>query len=147
MQKLEDELGVTLFKRTPNHISLTETGQLATKEAEKLLEAKQAFIDHIQDFEKHSGKIRLGSVAPGPLYIAEDVASEHISIDNNLLSQDYQLIFTYQEIQTDNIESLYVGKESLHVNSDAMIVPANKTKTTFQEMAGFSFVVLRDIGI
>ena len=147
MQKLEDELGVTLLKRTPNHISLTETGQLATKEAEKLLEAKQAFIDHIQDFEKHSGKIRLGSVAPGPLYIAEDVASEHISIDNNLLSQDYQLIFTYQEIQTDNIESLYVGKESLHVNSDAMIVPANKTKTTFQEMAGFSFVVLRDIGI
>ncbi len=157
MQKLEDELRVTLFKRTPNHISLTETGQLATKEAEKLLEAKQAFIDHIQDFEKHSGKIRLGSVAPGPLYIAEDVASEHISIDNNLLSeggfvakllsQDYQLIFTYQEIQTDNIESLYVGKESLHVNSDAMIVPANKTKTTFQEMAGFSFVVLRDIGI
>lgn len=157
MQKLEDELGVTLFKRTPNHISLTETGQLATKEAEKLLEAKQAFIDHIQDFEKHSGKIRLGSVAPGPLYIAEDVASEHISIDNNLLSeggfvakllsQDYQLIFTYQEIQTDNIESLYVGKESLHVNSDAIIVPANKTKTTFQEMAGFSFVVLRDIGI
>lgn len=157
MQKLEDELGVTLLKRTPNHISLTETGQLATKEAEKLLEAKQAFIDHIQDFEKHSGKIRLGSVAPGPLYIAEDVASEHISIDNNLLSeggivakllsQDYQLIFTHQEIQTDNIESLYVGKESLRVNSDAMIVPANKTKTTFQEMAGFSFVVLRDIGI
>lgn len=122
-----------------------------------MLEAKQAFIDHIQDFEKHSGKIRLGSVAPGPLYITEDVASEHISIDNNLLSeggivakllsQDYQLIFTHQEIQTDNIESLYVGTESLRVNSDAMIVPANKTKTTFQEMAGFSFVVLRDIGI
>lgn len=157
MQKLENELGVTLFKRTPNRISLTETGQLAAKEAEKLLEAKQAFIEHIQDFEKHSGKIRLGSVAPGPLYIAEDVASEHISIDNDLLSeneviakllsQDYQLIFTHQEIQTDDIESLYVGTESLRVNSDAMVVPANKTETTFQEMAGFSFVVLRDIGI
>lgn len=157
MQKLENELGVTLFKRTPNRISLTETGQLAAKEAEKLLDAKQAFIEHIQDFEKHSGKIRLGSVAPGPLYIAEDVASEHISIDNDLLSeneviakllsQDYQLIFTHQEIQTDDIESLYVGTESLRVNSDAMVVPANKTETTFQEMAGFSFVVLRDIGI
>lgn len=157
MQKLENELGVTLFKRTPNRISLTETGQLTAKEAEKLLEAKQAFIEHIQDFEKHSGKIRLGSVAPGPLYIAEDVGSEHISIDNNLLSendviakllsQDYQLIFTHQEIQTDDIESLYVGTESLRVNSDAMVVPANKTETTFQEMAGFSFVVLRDIGI
>lgn len=30
---------------------------------------------------------------------------------------------------------------------DAIVVPANKTETTFQEMAGFSFVVLRDIGI
>ena len=98
MQKLEDELGVTLFKRTPNHISLTETGQLATKEAEKLLEAKQAFIDHIQDFEKHSGKIRLGSVAPGPLYIAEDVASEHISIDNNLLSEGDLLLNCFLKI-------------------------------------------------
>ena len=85
------------------------------------------------------------------------MASEHISIDNNLLSendviakllsQDYQLIFTHQEIQTDDIESLYVGTESLRVNSDAIVVPANKTETTFQEMAGFSFVVLRDIGI
>ena len=28
-----------------------------------------------------------------------------------------------------------------------MVVPANKTETMFQEMAGFSFVVLRDIGI
>lgn len=85
------------------------------------------------------------------------MASEHISIDNDLLSeneviakllsQDYQLIFTHQEIQTDDIESLYVGTESLRVNSDAMVVPANKTETMFQEMAGFSFVVLRDIGI
>mgnify|MGYP002225271715 FL=1 len=33
MQKLENELGVTLFKRTPNRISLTETGQLAAKES------------------------------------------------------------------------------------------------------------------
>lgn len=64
------------------------------------------------------------------------MASEHISIDNDLLlendviakllSQDYQLIFTHQEIQTDDIESLYVGTESLRINSDAMVVPANK---------------------
>ena len=157
MQKLEDELGVTLFERTPNRITLTETGKLAAKEATEVLAVKQAFIKRIQDFEKYSGKIRLGSVAPGPLYIAEAVATDKISIDTNLLSendvmsnlisQDYQLIFTHQEIQTEDIESLYIGTESLRVNSDAMVVPANKTETSFKEMAGFSFVVLRDIGI
>ncbi len=38
MQKLEDELGVQIFDRQPNRITLTKTGELAVKEAQKVID-------------------------------------------------------------------------------------------------------------
>ena len=35
MQKLEDELGVELFKRSVNKLTLTKTGEFAAKEAKR----------------------------------------------------------------------------------------------------------------
>ncbi|MEX2784853.1 LysR family transcriptional regulator [Streptococcus sp. H49] len=157
MQKLEEELDVQLFDRQPNRISLTETGKLAAKEAADLLQAKQDFIRRIQQFDRYLGKIRLGTVAPGPLYVLETVKAENLIVENSLISENqvadaldrhqYQLIFTSQELETASIESLYIGTETLSVMGDAMTIPANKKSTTFAEMTGFSFVVFRDIGI
>ena len=47
MQKLEDELGVQLFDRQPNRITLTKTGELAAEKARSLLQANQQFITEI----------------------------------------------------------------------------------------------------
>ncbi len=38
MQTLEDQLGVQLFQRRKNKLSLTETGEYTVKQAQKLLQ-------------------------------------------------------------------------------------------------------------
>lgn len=52
MQKLEDKLGVKLFKRSVNKLTLTKTGELAAEEAKKLLEAEDNFIKKYNNSKK-----------------------------------------------------------------------------------------------
>jgi Transcriptional regulator len=156
MQKLEDDLDVKLFDRQPNRITLTETGKLAASEAQKVLDQNQRFYDNVRKFEFSQTKIRLGVIAPGPRMVLHSLnLADNVKIDNNfiaaetvtskLLKNDYSLIITNQELQTDKIESRYIGTESLSVNLDQFTYLANKRSVTFQELKGLSFVVLTDI--
>jgi DNA-binding transcriptional LysR family regulator len=157
MQKLERELNVKLFHRQANKITLTKTGQLAAQEAKELLDANQRFITHIQNFEQAQQTIKVGSIAPGPLIVATQLVKDfNLQIDHTFVkspdviaaleNNQYSCCFTNQEIQTDKIESLYIGKEHLFVNLDQFMYLAGKQKLSFKELKGLSFVVLNDIG-
>lgn len=50
------------------------------------------------------------------------------------------------ELQTDDVESRYLGTESLAVNLDQFMYQANQPSVTFAELKGLSFLVLQDIG-
>lgn len=71
MKRLEQELGVELFNRQVNRITLNETGELAASEAKKLLQAENDFTEKILNFSKMQNYINIGSVAPGPLLLTE----------------------------------------------------------------------------
>lgn len=159
MQKLEDELGVQLFDRQPNRISLTKTGKLAAEKANALLQANQQFITEIKNYSQSQQIIKIASVAPGPQIILEQNQQKfnaNISVEQALLNQDngetdlvnhqYSAIITNREIQTEQIESRYIGKENLYVNLDQFMYLANQRQVTFKELAGLSFVVLNEIG-
>lgn len=157
MQKLEEELNVQLFDRHPNRITLTETGKLAAREAKKLLIANRNFITDIQNFDQSQQVITVGSTAPGPLVIARLLEKRfNLALDNffikfhdipvSLANHRYSFCFTDHEIQTDQIESLYIGKERLYVNLDQFMFLANQQQVSFNELRGLSFVVLNDIG-
>ncbi|KRM13190.1 LysR family transcriptional regulator [Paucilactobacillus suebicus DSM 5007 = KCTC 3549] len=157
MQKLENDLGVKLFKRYPNRIELTQTGQLAAIEANKLLNDSQLFVKKIRNFDLRQRNYRIGSSIPGPLLAMQNQEfSEPVSLETQLQQTDhisellnnneFSIIFSNQELQTDEIESLYVGTESLAVNIDKFMYQANQSTVTFKELRGLSFVVLGDIG-
>ena len=157
MQKLEAELNVALFNRQPNRITLTKTGQLAAREAKQLLAANQRFITHVQNYDQAQRTIKVGSTAPGPLVVAELLAKQFdLTIDQSFVrprdvvgaleNDRYSLCFTSQELQTDRVESLYLGTEQLYVNLDQFMFLASKQAVTFKELKGLSFVVLSDIG-
>ncbi|MDV7719506.1 LysR family transcriptional regulator [Pediococcus ethanolidurans] len=159
MQKLEDDFGVRLFDRQPNRIKLTETGELAAAEATKLIKLNLEMIDRIKKFDYSQHSIRIGSMIPGPLILLNhlhsvlpddiQVEKESLSgdkIEQQLMRNDYSLIFSNQEILTSEIESQYVGTENLQVNLDQFMFQANQSTVHFQELKNLSFIVLREIG-
>lgn len=159
MQKLEDELGVKIFDRQPNRISLTKTGELAATEAKKVLDTNQQFFDTVRNFDFSHRVIKVASVVPGPLILLRHMKSlaKNVEVNNNLFSTDaisqnliennYSMIITNQEFETPAIESLYIGTEKLSVNLDKFMAIASLNSVTFQQLKGLSFIVLTDIGI
>lgn len=157
LQKLEEELGVQLFDRQSNKLLLTKTGELSAQKAEQLLTANRNFVTQIRNYAKNQRIVRIGTIAPGPLYVAKELAKDFaIKVDNRFLqTQDvaeklqelqYSLIFSQKEIQNEQVESVYVGQERLSVNLDKFMCLANQRSITFEGLKGLSFVVMDDIG-
>ncbi len=138
---------------------MTKAGELAAKKAKLVLDINRQFVNEIRNFAQSQQVIKIASVAPGPQIVIDDNKPQlATNIDLNqelfdinriepaLLSHQYSLIITNQEIQTDLIESRYLGQERLFVNLDQFMYLANQQQVTFKELAGLSFVVLNEIG-
>ncbi|WP_412989862.1 LysR family transcriptional regulator [Pediococcus siamensis] len=159
MQKLEDEFGVQLFNRQPNRITLTETGELAAKEAGNLISAMQTMTENVRNFEQSHQRIKIGSILPGPLillrYLHSQLKSQVEVHDQELLQNKvpdfltthaYTLMISDQNIQTKKIASQYIGTEKLSVNLDQFMYHANQSEVSFAELKDLSFIVLSAIG-
>jgi len=159
MQKLEDDLGVQIFDRQPNRISLTETGKLAAQEAQKALDANQQFYNSVRKFDFSHRITNIGSVAPGPIILMNNLQNlpdnvkinqtmvKPDSVEETLVNRDCSMVLTNQEFETPGIESLYIGTETLSANLDKFMDIASLNSVTFDQLKGLSFVVLNDIGI
>ncbi|MGF1947787.1 LysR family transcriptional regulator [Enterococcus gallinarum] len=159
MQKLEDELGVILFNRQPNRITLTETGELAASEAQKILSLNREVIAKISNFYQSKEIISVAFSIPGPrilLHHIEDQLESNVIIEDmlqlkNLITlldqREHTLILSNQEIVTNEIESTFIGIEQLAVNLNKFMYQASQSSILFSELNGLSFLVLSDIGI
>ena len=159
MQRLEEEFGVKLFDRQPNCITLTPTGKLAAKLAEQLLQDNRTLVTTVRNHDQTNRVIKIACSAPGPRFIAErlrDQSASSIQVEPQLLPPDqlldrlrnrqFSMIISNHEVQTDQVESIFLGQEHLFVNLDQFMYLANQRSVTFQELRGISFVVLSDIG-
>lgn len=159
MKRLEQELGVTLFDRTVNRITLNKTGKLAAEEAEKLLQAENDFTEKVLNFSRTQNYINIGTTLPGPLVITDQYKdsfkektniNHQLILENNVISylRNYKerLIFTTEDIETDDIESMYLGQEKLSIRIDKFNPLSQKKSVTFKDLAGLSFLVVQSIG-
>lgn len=159
MKKLEQELGVELFNRQVNRITLNETGFLAAQEAKKLLQMENDFTEKVLNFSRMQNYINIGSVAPGPLLMLEtnqDKYKQTLTFNHQLVSQNNVLsdlrtykervIFTDKEYDEDDIESMFMGLEKLYIRIDKMNPLSQKKSISFKDLAGLSFLVAQDIG-
>ena len=64
MQRLEEELGVSLFERQKSRLTLNETGELGVRYARNLLLQEQSMIQQLRDFDRKRRTICVGSCAP-----------------------------------------------------------------------------------
>jgi transcriptional regulator, LysR family len=157
MRKLEEELEVVLFNRKPNKIELTETGILAVQEAKKLLQAEDDFVQKIQQFNSKNSMLKIASTEPGPRLFLQgfseeifDISPDNISIssiEHGLEQLEFDAIISNQEIHSQTLESLYLGREKLAFLVDILTISSDKKSSTFAEMDGVSFILLENIGI
>lgn len=157
MRKLEEELEVVLFDRKPNKIELTETGLLAVQEAKKLLQAEDDFVQKIQQFNSKNSMLKIAATEPGPRLFLRGFSEEKIdifpdnisisTIEHRLEQLELDAIISNQEIHSQTLESLYLGREKLAFLVDTLTISSDKKSSTFAEMDGVSFILLENIGI
>ncbi|GEO69254.1 LysR family transcriptional regulator [Levilactobacillus acidifarinae] len=160
MRRLEADLGVTLFdRRVSNHITLNATGVLAATEAQKLLAASARFTETVLNYDNAQHEIPVASIAPGPTRFVDEIKFQlpaqltlsHVNITADQVISTLQtfkarLVFTDTEIMTDEIESLYLGTESLGLGIDKFNPLAQRQAVTFNDLTGMSFLVVQAIG-
>lgn len=176
MQKLEADLGVQLFHRQPNRLTLTATGRLTAQLAEKLLRAQAQAVTEIQNFDRSQQALVLATVIPGPLNLLaqlDQTLLPPLKINRALVTADVvgqlranaaTVIISNQALAAptvktapttaetptasapDAISATYLGTESLAVNLNQFMYQASQTTVSFADLTGISFLVLTEIG-
>lgn len=158
MQKLEQELNVTIFVRHKNRIGLNETGQLAVEYAKAILKAKEQMVAGLLTFEKRLHSIHIGSCAPAPMWkltpmissiypylIISSELSSKISAQK-LLDHSYQIIITSNPIDNENITCNEFCKEHLYLYLPPEHPLSNRKSVAMEELNGEKLLLPSAIG-
>lgn len=159
MQRLEEELQVTLFDRQKNKISLNKTGKLAVEQARRLMEQAQNLVEQVRSFERSQRTISIGSCAPVPmlelvslvsrLYPEMAISSE--MKDNQILLDGvrdgrYQLIVLPFPAEDPALICFPFEKEKLFFSLPPSHPLAHAKSLSFQDLDGESVLLLSQIG-
>ena len=127
MKRLERQMGVPLFERTKNRITLNETGRLAAELGAGLLREQEEMVERIRRFDKSRHTITLGACAPVPvadivpllsqLYAGITLSSEIVRTDEALLEglarDAYQLVVLHAPPEREDLFVLAYREEHL----------------------------------
>lgn len=159
MKKLEDVIGVQLFERGKNKLSLNENGKLAAEYARRVLEQDREIAERVRAFDRASHTISIGACAPVPLeQIVPQVTSlyEGMTVSQELRPDaplleglrdgTYQLIVLHEE-PTD--EALYwapCGEEQLYITLPKAHPMAGRDGIWLKELANMNILLFSQIG-
>ena len=149
MKKLEDELGISLFDRQSNKISLNENGKYTVREAAKLLNYSNDFVKRVQQFAQNQTTILLAANAPGPLIVARRLHDKKIKIKDNLVQEGFEkelingqitCLLTNQQLNDRDIRSIYLGTEKMSINLPVSSDLLKKKKLSYNSLANLTIL-------
>ncbi|MCR5448403.1 MAG: LysR family transcriptional regulator [Solobacterium sp.] len=162
MQKLEDLLGVSLFDRTKNRITLNDTGKMAAAMAKRILESEEDMITAVRNYDSSLHTVSAGYCTPGPmmemplnltqLYPKMKVSSEmedEADLLKGLRTGKYGFIILSHAYEDEDTICMPCGTESLYFS----LIPAHPAALfkdqglSFSQMNGETFVMAGDIGV
>jgi len=159
MQKLEAELGVTIFKRQKNKIVLNQNGSLAVEYAKRVLNQATDMMERIQTFDRSQRTISVGSCAPAPLWstipllstlypemtISSDLKNTEVLLQG-LKNGTYQFIILHEKIEDSDIHCIKYGEEHLFLSLPPAHPLAEHKGVYFKDIDGESFLLQSKIG-
>lgn len=160
MKKLEEELGVSLFKRENSKISLNETGKLAADYARRALEANREMVERVWAFDRSQRTVSIGSCSPFPINNLIPVLQEHlpekmlstelVGSDEKLLSglrnQLYQMAVLHHCPEDKDLFCQRFLDEQLYISVAKDHPLAGQGSVTFEELKGLRILMTAHIG-
>lgn len=159
MQRLEDELQVSLFTRQKNKITFNENGKLALEYAKKIMDTSLEMKESIMAFDKSHRIISIGSCAPAPIWKLEPELSNLFSdmaVHSEIKSSEelldglnkniYQIIITNEELNLPDIISRKYCQEHLYISLPPSHPLADHKSLSLSDLNGQSMLILSKIG-
>ncbi len=159
MKKLEENIGVPLFDRKKNKLSLNENGEYVLELAKKLLEDSNALTLKAWDFHRRKRTISLGVCAPAPTWsLAPLISNLYPGMTLQTQTEDgkrlltglenslYHLIVTHRKPESKQYFFKECGRESLMFSLPKGHRYAKRKSLTFAEMDGENMLLMSDIG-
>lgn len=159
MKKLEDELGVNLFVRENNRISLNESGKLALDYAIRAMQANQEMIDRVRAFDRSLNMISVGACAPFPVNELMPILQEHFfgkaitskidgddRLTNGLKEHEYHLTVLHQHPTDKDLFCQRYFEEQLYIMLSEEHPLAGKESVSFDDLRGTRILLSGSIG-
>lgn len=160
IQKLEYELGINLFDRSPNKIVLNENGRVISEYIKDAISIDKRIREKAKELKQKSLTIHIEMTAPGPtfkypnfFYFDKDSNPQTLEIKderkciNDVLSGFADVAFINSKIQIEGIYCEKILDEKLYVYLPKKHFLAMKTEgVTFEELDGQSFLIAKDLG-
>lgn len=159
MQKLEEELQVTLFDRQKNKITLNKNGRLAVEQARRVVDQAQNLVDQVRAFDRSQRTISIGCCAPAPLVELVSLVSQlypEMAIssemkDNQLLLDGlrnnlYQMIVLPYPVEDPDLLCFVFGEERLFFSLPPAHPLSGAKELSFQDIDGESVLLFSQIG-
>ena len=160
LQKLEDILGVPLFVRTRNTITLNQTGNLAVDYARRILALQNEMESEVVAFYNRTREIKVASIAPAPLWhlthLFEKSAPEtkvtgRLSGENEALFSDLehdraQVVITTENRADERFYAREFFEEHLKVFLPKSHRLAKRDSVRLSDLAGETFIMASSLG-
>ena len=159
MQHLEEDFGVSLFRRTKNHIALNETGWKAVEYAERILKSAEEAVEGVRSFDRSLHTITVSSCAPAPLWellpaltrTFPDMTISSSIKGNGAVLKDLQsgsavLGVLPQDMVPQGYSSILLLKEDLYACLPATHALAGYKELSFAQLNGYNFLLGSQLG-
>lgn len=158
MQKLEEIVGVTLFERKGNKLSLNENGFFALRIAKEIMDAQERLIAETRDFAERNESVSFGSIAPAPIdeivpklrqrFMNRKIKSELLNTEHELLEKldagKFDFVILRDKPDGYFCRELFTERLSVFVPKEHRL--AKEKSVTLIDLAGEKLLVLKDLG-
>lgn len=159
MQRLESELGLTLFERSRNRLSFGPVGLRAAENARALLLDAERFTDELRDYAARLSILRVGAPSPAPLWLLSleirerfqnfTVAEEQQDAERllaGLLDGYFRLILTDSPIGAEGLLCRKYVEERLLLELTPGHPLSAKNGLTAEDLRGLTLLAYRNVG-
>lgn len=159
MNRLEEEIGVVIFNRSKNKITLNDNGKLAAGYAREIIRYEENAINAIRAFDKKKSTISIGSCAPIPLSEITEAVSilydgftvsskidDREKLLSGLKSDTYDICIFNQEIKDEELICFKTCSEKLYLNIDKNHPLAKKEGIYLSELNNQDILLYSEIG-